>query len=388
MDENFKENLKFTPNQQEDMEMMKIEAYKEFVYEAMPGYIAFLEAINHTITELELEGIIGKAKLKSRVKAINSALQNTEEKTLDDIFGFEIVLENERDKEVLMLIMHNLFVEKYVRQKNHNKSNGYFAHHCTGAVKNELNGNETERLEQHILESETYELKPEYRDMPKKEQKKFKKDEIYCEKPRYPILRNEILEQGMINYKLQENFDWALGFIDQYLSEMSTLRKNMPVMEMQFKTIDVEREAKCGRAQHVKYKKVNEEQITQLYLDRKLVRGVDFPFTFVRNDNGDLEIEHSNKTLVSMWPFLHDTIEQYNKANNSKMATYDMYFAKVFPDLEPYVKRNSLKEPYIPVEQFSAEMAWNGLKNRIINNSFYLPDAKNIVKKNENENEM
>lgn len=388
MDENFRENLKIVPNQPEDIKTMKIEAYKDFVYEAMPGYIAFLEAINHTITELELEGIIGKAKLKSRVKAINSALQNTEEKTLDDIFGFEIILENERDKEILMLIIHNLFVEKYVRQKNHNKSNGYFAHHCTGAVKNELDGTESLELQNHILEAETYELKTQFRDMPKKEQKNFSKVEIYCKKPRYPILRREILENGKINSKLQENFDWALGFIDQYLSEISTLRRNMPVFEMQFKTSDVEQEAKYGRAQHVKYKKVDEKEITSSYFARKLVRGVDFPFTFVRNNEGDLEIEHTNKTLISMWPFLSEAIEKYKQANDCPMANYDMYFAKVFPDLELYVKRNLAKEPCIPADKFSSEVAWNSLKNKILNNSFFLPDAKKMPEKTDDVKEM
>lgn len=387
MSEDFRENLKSNQQNQINIKKEKIDAYKCFIAEALPGYIAFLEALNHSITELELQKIIGKTKLKSRVKSINSALNNTEEKTLDDIFGFEMVTQNERDKEILMVIIHNLFVGKYVKQKNHNKSNGYFAHHCTGAVKNNLDGTESINLEQHILEAETYELKTEYRDMPKKEQRKFPRNEIYCVKPRYPILKAEILQKGKIDGELQENFSWALGFIDQYLSEMSTLRRNMPVMEMQFKTKAVEHEAKCGRAQHVKYKKVNEGQITQQYLDRKLVRGVDFPFTFIRNNNGDLEIEHSNNTLISMWPFLNETIEQYNK-NNSKMANYDMYFAKIFPDLEPYIKKSSLIETCISTEGLDAEELWGVIKNKIINNSFSLPEVKNMVKKKEELKEM
>lgn len=380
MSTNFIEEMKVVPTEQEEKRKREIEAYKSFLSETLPGYIGLMEAINHTITELEIDGIVGKTKLRARLKSVNSALKNTDEKVLDDIFGFEIITPTERDKEIIMLIIHNLFVGKYVRQKNHNKSNGYFAHHCTGTVKTKLDGTEASGLEGHILASETYELKEQYRDMPKKEQKKYRKDEIYCKKPRYPILKQEILKNGKIDEKLQQEFEWALDFIDQYLSEDLNLRRNMPIVEVQFKTSAVEQETKCGRAQHVKYKKVNEEEIRQKYFERKLVRGVDFPFTFIRNNDGELEIEHTNKTLVSMWPFLEDAIEKYKESHSCPVANYDMYFARIFPDLEPYIKRNLAKEPSLPVDNCDAAMAWSILKNKIINKSFVLPNSKGIEK--------
>lgn len=380
MSVNFKENLKIIPNKQEDKKSIKIDAYRVFLDETMPGYIAFLEAINHTITELEAVGAIGKVSLKSRIKAVNSALTNTDEKTLDDIFGFEIIAENERDKEFLMLIIHNLFVQKYVRQKNHNKSNGYFAHHCTGAVKSALEGTEGSNLMQHILQAETNELKTKYRDMPIKDLKKLEKSEIFCKKPRYPILKKEIIENESIDSKLKADFEWALEFIDQYLSDNPNLRRNIPVVEMQFKTKEVEKEAKYGRAQHARYKNVDENKIVQAYFDRKLVRGVNFPFIFIRNDKGDLEIEHTSQTLISMWPFIADAITKYHQIHRCPVANYDMYFAKVFPDIEPYVERNLSKEPSIPTDNVGVEMSWSILKNKIINNSFVLPDA-NLIKK-------
>lgn len=381
MEVNFRDNLRIIPTVEAENKIRKIDAYRSFISEAMPGYIAFMEAINLAITQLEASKIIGKTSLKSRVKAINSALVNTDEKTLDDIFGFEIVTQNERDKEILMLIIHNLFVEKYVRQKNHNKSNGYFAHHCTGAVKNSLYGTETFELEKHILEAETNELKTQYRDMPVKEQKKFIRSEIFGKKPRYPILRQEVLQNGEIDSNLQNSFEWALDLIDKYLSENPDLRKNIPIVEIQFKTKDVEQEAKHGRAQHVKYKKVDENKIVQAYLERKLVRGVNFPFTFIRNNEGELEIEHTSQTLISMWPFLMDAITKYHESHSCQIANYDMYFAKVFPELEPFVQRNISKEISIPIDNCDSEMAWGVLKNKIINNSFVLPSADTIKRR-------
>ncbi len=374
----FKEDLKVIPIKQEEYKAEQVEAYKNFISEALPGYIEFMKALNHTITHLEANGIIGKTKLRTRLKAINSALKNTEGKTLDDVFGFEIVTENERDKEILMLIIHNIFVGKYAKQKNHNKSNGYFAHHCTGAIKNQLDGTEVAELEKHILDAETNELKTEYRDMPKAEQIHFKKSEIFKHVPRYPTLRQEILECGTIDENLQENFEWALGFMDQYLNNDPIARKNMPICEIQFKTTDVEQEAKYGRAQHDKYKNVNKEEIRKRYFQKQLVRGVDYPFTFIRNTEGDLEIEHSSETVMSMWPFLRKTVLEQKQTNSFSLANYDLFFAKIFPALEPYVQKSSLREPSVPVNNFSQESAWNILKSKIINDKIFSPNPNQI----------
>lgn len=368
---NFRERLKSTPSEQDEHKSRNIDGYRSFIFETMPGYIAFLEALNHTITELEIQGIVGKVSLRSRVKALNSALINTDIKTLDDIFGFEIVAENERDKEILMVIIHNIFSENTVKHKNHNKSNGYFAHHCTGAVRYEFA--ETD-IQEHILNAKTEELKPEYRDMPKKEQQKFSREEIFLKKPRYPTLRQEIIENEGITDELQENLAWSLWFIDEYLNGIPELRRNMPVCEIQFKTQEVEYEAKHGKAQHMGYKKVDKEKIVQAYFDRKLVRGVNFPFIFIRNDEGDLEIEHTSKTLINMWPFMVSVVEKYHQ-NSCPVANYDMYFAKVFPALEPYVQNNPSQEYRIPTGDSSLEKIWSILKNKIMNDSFVLPDS-------------
>lgn len=376
---NFKQDLIVIPSKQEEKKKMELEAYRLFISEALPGYICFMEALNNTINALQEKNIIGKTKLRARLKAVNSALINTQKKILDDVFGFEIVTDNERDKEVLMLLIHNLFVEDYSRHKNFNKSNGYFAHHCTGTVKNKLSGTEVIALEQHILNSETNELKPEYRDLSRKEQSQYKKSEIYWEKPRYPVLKQEILEKGEIDSGLKKAFERGLNSFQQCLDNNVILKRSIPIVEIQFKTKEVEQETKCGRAQHVKYKKVNEDEIVKKYFERKLARGVDFPFVFVRNKEGNLEIEHTSKTLVNMWPFLDDAVSKYHKIHDCPVANYDMYFAKIFPDLEPYVIKNLTNEPSLPSDKCDEVMAWSIIKNKIINNSFILPDASEII---------
>lgn len=379
MNTSFKESLKVNLNEQNEIKDKKIDAYKNFVLDAAPGYVMFMELVNQIVTKLENDNIIGKTKVKSRIKSINSSMTNTDEKVLDDIFGFEIITQNERDKEILMIIIYNLFDKKYARHKNHNKSNGYYAHHCTGTVKNRLD--EKDDLEEHILEAETYELKPEHRDMPHKEQKKFRKDEIFCIKKRYPTLRSEILDDKNIDNKLKENLEKTIEFAKQRLKDNPVARRALPIMEMQFKTVDVEREAKYGKAQHMKYKAVKEAEILEAYNNRKLVRGVDYPFTFIRNEDGNMEIEHSDETLVSMWPFLDSSILEYHHTHKYPMQNYDMYFAKIFPELESYIRRNTINEPSLPVDGYNSIMAWGILKNKIINNSFVLPEIdENLAK--------
>lgn len=357
----------------------KLDAYRIFISEAIPGYVKFMEAINHTITKLQEDGVIGKTRLKSRIKSINSALVNTDKKALDDIFGFDIITQNERDKEILMLIIHNLFVENFIKQKNHNKSNGYFAHHCTGSVKRDLTGTEVTDLEKHILEAETKELKEQYRDLSHQEKMKLKKSEIFGKKQRYPNLRQEILDNGQIDENLRNGFENALSYINNYIGDDPVVRRNMPVMELQFKTEDVENEAKIGRAQHAKYKKVNEDEIRNRYLKRSLVRGVDFPFIFLRGEDGNICIEQSGDTIMGMWPFLEEIVVEHKRTDSHTVANYDMFLAKVFTPLEPYVKKNLENESSIPVDEYDADMAWSILKNKIINRSFVLPFCNELI---------
>ena len=274
-----------------------------------------------------------------------------------------------------MLIIHNLFVRKYIQEKTYDKSNGYKAHHCIGAVKTKITGEEIKGLEDHILQSKTYKPKEEYRDSSSKKRRELGKKGVLEQVDRYPILRAEILQNGELSGNLQNAFADALLFLDAYLLPGTETRTNMPVMEVQFKTSDVEKDATCGRAKHMNYKKINPEQISKDYMSRKLVRGIDFPFKFFRNmDNGRMELESTKETLISMWPFLEETIKEYEKTSTAPLASYDMYMTKIFPDLQPYVEEISKREPVIPIKNTDANSVWTTLKMKIINDSLSLPE--------------
>lgn len=375
MSTDFRKDLRYEMDENKKQLSEELDAYRMHVSENIPGYILFMEALNELITGLEAKQIIGKTQIKSRVKAAKSAVKNSREKELDDIFGFNIITQNEKDKEILMLIIHNLFVRKYIQEKTYDKSNGYKAHHCIGAVKTKITGEEIKGLEDHILQSKTYKPKEEYRDSSSKKQRELGKKGVLEQVDRYPILRAEILQNGELSGNLQNAFADALLFLDTYLLPGTETRINMPVMEVQFKTSEVEKDATCGRAKHMNYKKINPEQISKDYMSRKLVRGIDFPFRFFRNmDNGRMELESTKETLISMWPFLEETIKEYEKTSTAPLASYDMYMTKIFPDLQPYVEEISKREPVIPIKNTDANSVWTTLKMKIINDSLSLPE--------------
>lgn len=375
MSTDFRKDLRYEMDENKKQLSEELDAYRMHVSENIPGYILFMEALNELITGLEAKQIIGKTQIKSRIKAAKSALKNSREKELDDIFGFNIITQNEKDKEILMLIIHNLFVRKYIQEKTYDKSNGYKAHHCIGAVKTKITGEEIRGLKDHILQSKTYKPKEEYRDSSSKKQRELGKKGVLEQVDRYPILRAEILQNGELSGNLQNAFADALLFLDAYLLPGTETRINMPVMEVQFKTSEVEKDATCGRAKHMNYKKINPEQISKDYMSRKLVRGIDFPFRFFRNmDNGRMELESTKETLISMWPFLEETIKEYEKTSTAPLASYDMYMTKIFPDLQPYVEEISKREPVIPIKNTDANSVWTTLKMKIINDSLSLPE--------------
>ena len=73
-----------------------------------------------------------------------------------------------------------------------------------------------------------------------------------------------------------------------------------------------------------------------------------------------------------------EAVIRYHQNHSCPVANYDMYFAKVFPDLQPYVERNLTKEPCIPIGNTDIEEIWTILKNKIINDSFVLPHADEV----------
>lgn len=121
---NFKERIKvYVPTARE-----KATAYNKFVIDQQNSFILFINYINKYINELREKGIISNfLEIRARIKASNSAFQNDEKKMLDDIFGMEFVCATE--KEIKVVRDHIGKFVSTIRNKKHNKDNGYKAIH-------------------------------------------------------------------------------------------------------------------------------------------------------------------------------------------------------------------------------------------------------------------
>lgn len=129
-DEQFKEYekkcAKFATQHLNETE--KLEQYNMYVSDLRKGFIEVMNFVNNKINDLIDQGKISDfTEVRARIKAAKSAIKNDNEKTLDDIFGMEIITATEDEIEI---ISNNLRpYMKTTKYKNHDKKNGYKAQH-------------------------------------------------------------------------------------------------------------------------------------------------------------------------------------------------------------------------------------------------------------------
>lgn len=124
MKNNFQEQLKV--NIKDD----KLFQYKKFVMQQQDQFEKYINYLNRYINSSKREGVVSNSlRIRARIKAAESALKNDNKKALDDVFGIEIICQS--DDEINTVRKH---IEKYVyilKQKIHDKENGYKAIHCS-----------------------------------------------------------------------------------------------------------------------------------------------------------------------------------------------------------------------------------------------------------------
>ncbi len=148
-------------------EMEKYSLYSDYTTEQKAGFIALIRMIYECIQELQEYGeITENVKIMARIKSAESAIKNDdkEDKALDDVFGMEIVAGNDT---ALNKIMKK--IEAYMnilREKKHNKENGYKATHRVMEIKKECKdrlklgeGIELEQIPMIEIQFKTFEVK-------------------------------------------------------------------------------------------------------------------------------------------------------------------------------------------------------------------------------------
>jgi len=342
-----------------------LDVYRDFVSNALPSFLAYMEAINNAITSLEDDLVMSDIKFKARIKDITGTLNSDPNKPLDDIFGFEIITPNEADKELLILLLDiNSYSEKGSRINVHDKSNGYFAFHRVSALKNKFNPRDFEGIREYITRAKTIKLKKKYRDLNRLEQmelisESFPKANLYDEVFMYPVLRELNEGDSLSDYTLKALIKASL-IIYKNLSDPEI--ENIPIVETQFKTSDVAQDAIFGSARHFDYKTIDKIKIKEMLEKGEMTRGINFPFKFTRNGN-KMYLQEAYKTIFEMYPFLKDVIMRIRLNNPSglPLENKNTCFKRVFPCLTPYIETSS--ELHLRSED--PDLNWQIIKSEI-----------------------
>lgn len=224
--------------------------YEKFVIDQEEQFILFINYLNQYINHLrDLGKITPHLAFYARVKATNSAYKNhSDGKTLDDVFGIEILATSEEEYKTLMeeiespseedkTFSENKRLLKVHHTKNHDKDNGYKAEHHTCSIEPEL-----------------------------------------------VTTLNNLLGKSK----------------DDKISEQL-----FPLIEFQYKTFEVYYQGNFGTASHEKYKNTEIQQIQALYDAGLLTVGEYIPTMWVSNPYSDNVRELTSRdVLKKMYPSL------------------------------------------------------------------------------------
>ena len=328
-----------------------VDGYKGFIKALGEGFLQIAECYNECLQIASINELIGDAKLKARIKDFSSSKTNTDLKTLDDVFGMEVVTATEFEKEVLMLFNYLAF--DINKDKKYNKTTGYVAYHCMGDFYPK-EGYSQEKIIQIVKESKTREYKysknqPNYND---------KRNLV----PVFPILQEYISNSNYL-----KELSRVLEEMLEYIKLTDVTKEETPVIEFHFLTTEKEQEALRGaKANHANYKKANQKLIEEYFMQGRLIRGINAPWKFVGTKEG-LKLQDFYETLLENWPFLKDEIVEKRNSGSEKrdketISKFDVLTASQFTFLRKY-----LAEDYIYPEEKNSEK-WGLLKALIIAN--------------------
>lgn len=135
--------------------MNELFAYYNFVSDQREGFVRIMLHINKLINQLKDNGNISEyVELRARIKAPMSAIRNDRKKTLDDVFGMEVLTATESEIEIVKNEIEKYMIANEERCNKWDKPNGYKAEHRMLTLRKD-------KTEQLGLENEEYENIPE-----------------------------------------------------------------------------------------------------------------------------------------------------------------------------------------------------------------------------------
>ena len=106
----------------------RLNEYQNFISCQKNGFLALMNYINTSLTTYKKQGDISSfVEFRARIKAADSAIANDSNKTLDDVFGMELICATEDEINFLVEKLTDFMIVS--RSKEHDKDNGYKAQH-------------------------------------------------------------------------------------------------------------------------------------------------------------------------------------------------------------------------------------------------------------------
>lgn len=243
------------------------DGYRTYITDLGEGFLELAEIFNMCIEYAKLEGFLKQAKLSARIKDFSSCMRNTDKKILDDVFGMEVVTNDELDKEILILFSQIAF--NTVKEKSYNKANGYKAHHCVSDVKRDEETDVKSLIQQLVMNKKTKEYKRS------KDNPNYKNDRNM--RFLFPNLQEYITDKRKLN-RLTKLFENMMEYI-----KITNKNLQFPPIEFHFLTADVKLNCLKGQAKHSAYKGADKKKVIDKFEDGKIIRGINSPLKFNRN---------------------------------------------------------------------------------------------------------
>ena len=260
MDNDFKKRIKVSIISDFTTDMERIEVFRNFVDSQKSHFENYINFINNELCVLKSYRIVSDyTKLLARIKSLESSIRNDERKALNDIFGIEVDSATPGEFAFVVMLLKDTLEE--TREFVHNKDNGYVAHHYSGYPKA---GNIVQRFEEML--SKTYEpeeMMEEYmKKMPAATKENVDTEKLNAYYEKFCNDLNGYLDKirGLIKGERLKNLKTKLRKVEQDYHKTEKLKTGefiseyQPIIEGQFKTIQVAIEANIGTASHGDYK--------------------------------------------------------------------------------------------------------------------------------------
>lgn len=250
-------------------DQQKVRLYEQYKSQQEEQFELYINYINEILIILKDYRIVSDfTKMNARIKATESALLTDGLKALDDVFGIEVDFATPGEKAFVSEIIKGTL--KIVKERIHNKGNGYEAYHCSGYP---VNKSTILSIFNRSLDKEI-DIEEEYQNYYKtlsplnKEKANEEKNMEYFKE----LKENFEFYSNLISSRMDERYLEALKKELQETEEIYLIKQkeisiseNIPIIEFQSKTIQVAIEANIGAARHDGYKGISSGEMQKKY---------------------------------------------------------------------------------------------------------------------------